>query len=81
VRIAEHGAELTGRHAHVVPRAAARRDVFIRVGESVVVEPPCSHDQALATLRERMGAARASARKDALERLGPPVLYANPFHD
>ncbi|MCX5762603.1 MAG: hypothetical protein NTW72_14070, partial [Gemmatimonadetes bacterium] len=64
-----------------VPRAAARRDVFIRVAEPVAIGVQASHDEALATMRERMLAALASARKDALERLGPPVLYANPFHD
>lgn len=64
-----------------VPRAAARRDVFIRVAEPVAIGAQASHDEALATMRERMLVALAAARKDALERLGPPVLYANPFHD
>lgn len=62
-----------------VPHAAARRDVFIRIGEPLAVGPDVAHDQALAAMRERMRVALARAREDGLERLGPPVVYANPF--
>lgn len=67
-----------------VPRAAARRDVFIRVGEPLRVAPPAHSDppapaRTLAELRERMLAALSRARQDGLDRLGPPVVYANPF--
>jgi len=64
-----------------VPRAAARRDVFVRVGEPVVADAQVGHDGVLAKLRERLLDALARARQDGLARLGPPVLYANPFHD
>lgn len=62
-----------------VPRAAALRDVFVRVCEPLVVGPQSDHDQLLATQRERMLTALALARKDGLDALGPPVRYANPF--
>lgn len=62
-----------------VPRAAARRDVFVRVGEPLVVGPHAEHDQLLAELRGRMLTALALARQDGLDALGPTVRYANPF--
>lgn len=62
-----------------VPRAAATRDVFIRVSDAVVVTAPSDHGATLALLRERMEGARACAQQDGLDRLGPPVRYANPF--
>jgi Acyltransferase len=62
-----------------VPRAAARRDVFVRVCEPLVVGAQSDHDQLLATLRERMLTALALARQDGLDALGPTVRYANPF--
>lgn len=62
-----------------VPRAAALRDVFVRVCDPLVVAVQCDHEQLLATLRERMLTALALARQDGLDALGPTVRYANPF--
>ncbi len=62
-----------------VPRAAALREVFVRVCEPLEVGPRADHAQVLATLRERMLGALALARQDGLDALGPPVRYANPF--
>jgi hypothetical protein len=62
-----------------VPRAAARRDVFIRVGDPITIEPNADHEQILIKLTERIRSALARARQDGLDRLGPPVRYANPF--
>ena len=62
-----------------VPRAAALRDVFVRVCEPLVVGPTQEHDALLAELRERMLTSLALARQDGLDALGPPVRYANPF--
>lgn len=62
-----------------VPRAAARRDVFVRVCEPVVVEPDADHALVLAAMRQRMRAALALAQEDGLQAFGPPVRYPNPF--
>jgi Acyltransferase len=62
-----------------VPRAAARRDVFVRVCKPLAVQPAADHEPLLVTLRERMAAALLAARRDGLDAFGPPVRYANPF--
>lgn len=62
-----------------VPRAAAQRDVFIRVCEPLEVSPGADHGVVLTELRERIGAALRRARQDGLDAFGPPVRYANPF--
>ncbi|MEO7084674.1 MAG: hypothetical protein ABI442_11265 [Gemmatimonadaceae bacterium] len=62
-----------------IPRAAARRDVFIRVAEPIGVDPMSNHEGILIAVRDRIGAVLAVARQDGLDRLGPPVRYANPF--
>lgn len=62
-----------------VPRAAAQRDVFLRVADPLVVQPGCDHTALLAGLRERLLTALARARQDGLDAFGPPVKYANPF--
>ena len=62
-----------------VPRAAAQRDVFVRVCDPLEVTPGADHATLLVTLRERMLAALRRARQDGLDAFGPPVRYANPF--
>ncbi len=62
-----------------VPRAAAQRDVFVRVCEPLDVTPGADHSALLIALRDRMLAALALARQDGLDAFGPPVRYANPF--
>lgn len=64
-----------------VPRAAASREVFMSVGEPVVVQAgrPEAMDGSLGVLTERLRNAIETARQAGLERLGAPVRYLNPF--
>ena len=62
-----------------VPRAAAPRDLFLRVGRLVAVGGPVEHAPTLAALSSGMRDALAAARQDGLDRLGAPITYSNPF--
>jgi hypothetical protein len=69
--------------ARFFPRAAAPREVFMTVGEPVDVvacgASSAQIDVHLQSLTERMRSGIESARQAALNRLGAPVRYLNPF--
>jgi 1-acyl-sn-glycerol-3-phosphate acyltransferase len=66
-----------------IPRAVARREVFMRVGKPVEVaageQGASGTEPMLAALSQTMRESMEVARQDGIARLGPPVRYLNPF--
>jgi hypothetical protein len=77
-----HGT-LRDKASRFIPRAVARREVFMRVGKPVEVaageQGAAGAEPLLAALSQNMLEVMEVARQDGIARLGPPVRYLNPF--